>query len=317
MKHSYHVGFIIFFASAVSFFNIFISCNISSFSASSRDILIEKEKSIFVLDAFLQKVYNYRTPSSDELLKKFDIEEYCGSSPDFGKFFSMPGAKDRSLYKEDQRIYEKFFKNNVDVEGTYIELGAFDGHREANTRFFDVCLSWKGLLLEGNPRNYEKLVANRPNAHRMSFAPSCIQWNETITFYDTPYTNAGVEGHAKVYESKDKSKTTRNVQVPCGPLGPVIEHVFPSKLDLPARVNFFSLDVEGSEKLVLDTIDFSRVQIDVFMIEVENSSCNSNDCEVRKQVRKMMNDAGYEKYEHMVRKSDVYVHPNFVREHRN
>lgn len=35
-------------------------------------------------------------------------------------------------------------------------------------------------------------------------------------------------------------------------------------------MNFFSLDVEGAEKLVVDTIDFSRVQIDIFMIEVQN-----------------------------------------------
>ena len=61
-----------------------------------------------------------------------------------------------------------------------------------------------------------------------------------------------------------------NVTVPCGPLGPVIEHVFGGKLDLPPRVNFFSLDVEGAEKLVLDTIDFSRVQIDILM---DDSGC--------------------------------------------
>ena len=77
------------------------------------------------------------------------------------------------------------------------------------------------------------------------------------------------------------------------------------------RVNFFSLDVEGAEKLVLDTIDFSRVQIDILMIEVENSFCKT-DCEVRKQVRKKMADAGYEKHEGIVQASDVYIHPNFV-----
>ena len=75
-------------------------------------------------------------------------------------------------------------------------------------------------------------------------------------------------------------------------------------------MNFFSLDVEGAEKLVLDTIDFSRVQIDILMIEVENSFCKKG-CEVRKQVRKKMADAGYEKHEGIVQASDVYIHPNF------
>ena len=98
----------------------------------------------------------------------------------------------------------------------------------------------------------------------MNFAPpSCPHWNETVTFYDTIWTNAGIQGHAQAYDNK----LVHNVTVPCDPLGPVIEHVFGfgGKLDLPPRVNFFSLDVEGAEKLVLDTIDFSRVQIDILM----------------------------------------------------
>ena len=123
--------------------------------------------------------------------------------------------------------------------------------------------------MEGNPKKYEQLVANRPNAHRMNFAPSCPHWNETVTFYDTIWTNAGIQGHAQAYDNK----LVHNVTVPCGPLGQqVIEHVFGlgGKLDLPPRVNFFSLDVEGAEKLVLDTIDFSRVQIDILM---DDSGC--------------------------------------------
>ena len=103
--------------------------------------------------------------------------------------------------------------------------------------------------------------------------------------------------------------------MPCGPLGPVIEKVFPGRLQLqlPSRVNFFSLDVEGAEKMVLDTIDFSKVQIDVFMIEVVNNHClQGKKCEVRNQVRnKMVNELGYEKHDDIVKNSDVYIHPNY------
>ena len=63
---------------------------------------------------------------------------------------------------------------------------------------------------------------------------------------------------------------------------------------------------------VLDTTDFNRVQIDIFMIEVQNHNCKiGTRCEVRDQVRKIMNDAGYEKHEGIVKRSDVYIHPNF------
>ena len=47
------------------------------------------------------------------------------------------------------------------------------------------------------------------------------------------------------------------------------------------------------------------------MIQVANSFCQIG-CEVRKQVRKRLADAGYEKHEGIVEASDVYIHPNFV-----
>ena len=212
---------------------------------------------------------------------------------------------------EDKIIYETFFKNNTDdVEGTYIELGAFDGLQEANTHFFDKCLGWKGLLLEGNPRKYDSLLTNRPNAHRMNFAPSCVQCNDTVAFYSAKATNSGLPGMAKTY---DEMEEVPKMIVPCGPIGPVIEKIFPGQLQLPSRVNFFSLDVEGAEKMVLDTIDFSKVQIDVFMIEVVNNHClKDKECEVRNQIRnKMVKELGYEKHEGIVPNSDIYIHPNY------
>jgi hypothetical protein len=75
------------------------------------------------------------------------------------------------------------------------------------------------------------------------------------------------------------------------------------------RINFFSLDVEGSEYRVLQTIDFSKVFIDVMMIEIQNNYCPRDKCEVREQVRKKMASEGYRRYEGLVPKSDIYVHP--------
>ena len=313
---SYKFAYFCFVAvSILSSINIYIGCNIDSLVTETDNTVVIDADDTPVVDiaAVLQNDYKYKTPTiSDELEhQESDIHD-CGSSPDFHNFFLQPKQTSRSIDNEDKIVYEKFFKNNIDVEGTYIELGAYDGVREANTRFFDTCLKWKGLLIEGNPRMYEKLVTNRPNTHRMSFAPSCLQWNQTVTFYNTKYTNSGMKGHATQYDSKDNITYTSNIQVPCGPIGPVIEHVFPGKVDLLPRINFFSLDVEGAEKLVLDTIDFSRVQIDIFMIEIQNNNCKKGTrCEVRDQVRKIMNDAGYVKYEDIVRFGDVYIHPNF------
>ena len=52
-----------------------------------------------------------------------------------------------------------------------MELGALDGMRYSNTRFYDQCLGWDGLLIESDPKMFDMLSINRPNAHQMNFAP--------------------------------------------------------------------------------------------------------------------------------------------------
>ncbi len=96
--------------------------------------------------------------------------------------------------------------------------------------------------------------------------------------------------------------------MPCGPLSPILSDVFNTS---GGHIDFFSLDVEGAEALVLDTIDFKQVRVDIFMIEVENSFCKRNEkCEVRDKVRKKMKEAGYKQKYNVVRRYDVWVHPD-------
>ena len=117
--------------------------------------------------------------------------------------------------------------------------------------------------------------------------------------YNYPLPNSGLKGKALAYEGRP------TVTIPCGPLTPVLEEVFAEK-----RINFFVLDVESSEPDVLETIDFSRVKIDVMMIEVDNTLCREG-CEARKRVREIMSANGYQlhRFGSLISASDVYVHP--------
>jgi len=232
----------------------------------------------------------------------------CGAAPAFAGFFGLD-HRQRSANNEDKWIYQNLFLENstsMVTPGTFVEIGAFNGMQESNSRFMEVCLGWEGLLVEGQPTNYQGVLRNRPLAHKMSFAPSCdTQYemrNRTIPFSNYPMTNSGLKGHAKTYDTKPM------VDVPCGPFGPVLEDIFAFA---GKQINFFSLDVEGSEMLVLGNIDFSTIKICVFMIEIENQHCKRSDsnCEVRQQVREKMVSEGYMMYQGLVPKSDIYVHP--------
>jgi hypothetical protein len=245
------------------------------------------------------QVYSYNPPSNTQ---PWQPAPECGAGPEFGGFFKLSPVK-RSRYEEDQKVYNYFFKHRLKVPGTYVELGAFDGQKESNSRFFDLCLGWKGLLIEGNPESFQKVLRNRPQTHRMSFAPSCSAEyeavNKTVQFAEYPMANSGLKGRAKTYDLKPM------VDVPCGPLGPVLGDIFEGE-----HINFFSLDVEGAEPLVLETIDFDKIRIDVLMVEVQNNFCGAkSECKTRDETRAIMKKHGYKRYEGLVRASDIYVHP--------
>ena len=141
-----------------------------------------------------QQRYHYVPPASNNVT---GTNELCGAGPNFTTYFNLKFLY-RSGNNEDLDIYNLFFKDSFDSKGHggVIELGAFDGMRESNSRFFEHCLGWDALLIEGNPKTYEKLVSNRPNSHRFNFAPSCSEKEDMadkmVKFDNCPMLNAGL-----------------------------------------------------------------------------------------------------------------------------
>lgn len=232
---------------------------------------------------------------------KFSPNSSCGEPPEFQTFFAQ-SLKARSANNEDFKLNKLFSSTfqQIGYNGTFVELGAFDGLKESNSHFFETCLGWTGLLIEANPIVYQKLLKNRPRAHRMSFAPSCSEEeernNKTLQFHDFPWTNAGLEGSALSY------KDQHVVDVPCGSLTSVLLDV------LDGHVDFFSLDVEGAEPSVVENIDFDKVVIELLMVEHRNNHCGEQ-CESRDRVRARMKQANYTRYSNVIVKSDLYIHP--------
>lgn len=92
--------------------------------------------------------------------------------------------------------------------------------------------------------------------------------------------------------------------MPCGSLTNVLLDIFPQ-----GHVTLFSLDVEGSEPLVLKHLDFEKVYIEVMIIENRNNFCKQSHCKSRDEFRKIMDKAGYKRFIGVVEKSDLYIHP--------
>jgi len=235
-----------------------------------------------------------------------------GVSPDYTTYFTDGTIKYRSRNSEDKTIYEIFFKENADndispIKGTVVEMGAHNGLQESNSHFYDICLGWETLLVEGNAILWEKLIANRPRTHRFSYAPSCSEEdelvNKTVKFDKTIWTNGGL-ADGSVTTAYTGNNITGTIDVPCGSLTKVLKDI------LNGHVSFFSLDVEGAEPAIVQNIDFDKVFIEIMMIETENNFCErGKPCTTRTAFRKTMEEEGYFMFENMIKASDVFIHP--------
>jgi FkbM family methyltransferase len=161
----------------------------------------------------------------------------------------------------------------------FFEAGAYDGFTESNTLMFERCLNWTGVLLEANPRHYEDLLkSGRHRAHRIHVAPSCAEAG-AITI-----SNGLTDATTKF---DPKTPPRRIFKVPCVPLQRVI-----SQLGL-THFDFLSLDVEGAELDVMNTLDFNKTSADLMLVESRNRDYSTHSSK-SEGVRKLVRAAGYD-----------------------
>jgi len=201
----------------------------------------------------------------------------------------LEGRKIGSEDNEDQLIYNEYFRHHP--RGIYVELGAFDGIQASNTLFFEYCLGWRGILIEPGFSTYKRLIVNRPNNMHVHAAIGC---EGSVKFVDTGYTSMTMNN------DQHPTEHTFNHEVQCISLQKVLDDAGIS------HVNFLSLDVEGMETDVLQSVDFERTIIDVIMLESHHMDS------VRRTREFMKTLEDYILQKHFVHRSDVFLHKSMA-----
>ena len=167
---------------------------------------------------------------------------------------------------QDKIVWEAFFQNLQN--GTYVDIGASDGITISNTKFYDD-IGWSGICVEPIPDVYRKLCFNRPNAITVWGAAYNRDGTETFRA-NTGYTAelSGIESaydprHIQriEYEQQQHGGITEMIEVPTFTITSLLRK---HKIN---KVDYMSIDVEGSELQVLQGIDFDSLQIRVISIE--------------------------------------------------
>eukprot|EP00095_Tigriopus_kingsejongensis_P009539 maker-scaffold260_size234135-snap-gene-1.16 protein:Tk09539 transcript:maker-scaffold260_size234135-snap-gene-1.16-mRNA-1 annotation:"hypothetical protein DAPPUDRAFT_302580" len=143
------------------------------------------------------------------------------------------------------------------TRGFFVECGALDGETRSNTLSLERDLGWEGILIEGDPKSIPKIKKRQRKAY---VVPHCLATEQrTMAVTYGSFFNLG-----RIVNSSPDKRGNRLVNVLCLPLYAILKAV------KVARVDYFSLDVEGHELQILQTIPWSQVDIRTLSVEFKH-----------------------------------------------
>ena len=179
------------------------------------------------------------------------------------------GGNLKSQSGEDKTLLVNWF--NGICNGTYMEMGALDGIKFSNSFVFHQKLHWKGVLVELGPKNYQRLVENRPHELATVHAGVCQQ-NGTLHYVERNAVGGIWEFASPSFREQwwkgIELKYSKHVQeLNCRPLQDILDQQLGTTS--PLFFDFFSLDVEGAELEALQSIEFERVGFGILLVEAD------------------------------------------------
>ena len=148
--------------------------------------------------------------------------------------------------------------------GTFLEIGGNDGWKTTNTYHLEQCLGWQGIMIEGHPQNFQRMLRARPGV--LSLGIAACKEHGVVAFTNRSGVASGINDLMSSHHKKRFHIVTKDsMLVPCGPLGDWLAALHAHSID------YFSLDVEGAEMLVLETLDWSALTVGVLLVECTSS----------------------------------------------
>lgn len=152
----------------------------------------------------------------------------------------------QSQCAEDIWLDANWARLGLPIAGFFVELGAGDGVHFSNTNWLEKDRGWRGLLIEGDPRNE---VKDRPN----SIVERCVIGTGTVSFGLHP---------TESYLSGVNRPAPERIEAEARTLTDVLDQ---HAID---RVDLISIDTEGNEIEVWKTLDLNRWRPQIAIVEL-------------------------------------------------
>jgi FkbM family methyltransferase len=182
--------------------------------------------------------------------KIFDLEKFFN----WNMFYSSQSGQDKFI--------NSFIFKNI-KNGFFVEIGAYDGVMGSNCLFFERYLGWDGIAVEPSPSQFNLLKNNR-KCRCINKAIS--NKKEVIEFVDVIEGKTQMSGINKdfysstlEYLNKDQRTKFNKINIETSTFSEVLADTF--------HIDYLSIDVEGYEKDILESIDFNKYKVKVLSVE--------------------------------------------------
>ena len=200
----------------------------------------------------LPNVYKHPAALLRGLMRQ-QIWDFERSSPSHNQYFSQSG--------QDKIVNEVFFKNSTC--GFFLEIGAYDGITGSNCLFFEKFMNWDGIAVEASEMQFLKLEKNRNCDTVKAVISSRVEDVEFVEITQGLTQMSGI--NSEIYSASlafiEKDERTQiNKQK-------VITSTIDNILQKRTIIDFMSIDIEGHEMKVLNSIDFEKYEFRVICVE--------------------------------------------------
>jgi len=180
-----------------------------------------------------------------------------------------------------QLMQDKYLDENIfngKTNGVYVEVGALDGIGASNTFFFETERNWTGILIEPNPVEFVRLKECNRNAifencaisneekevNFLSISGPCNVLSGIIDYYDPRHIQriqSELNQYANYPITHELYSTSEVVKIQAKKLQTLFDKYNYVDIDL------LSVDVEGAELQVLQSIDYDKSNIKCILLE--------------------------------------------------
>jgi FkbM family methyltransferase len=209
---------------------------------------------------------------------------------------SVPLLKD--LLQSHSQIGQDLFALSMldfKTDGFFVEFGATNGVDLSNTCLLERNFGWKGILAEPAKRWHEALKNNR----KCHIETNCVwkESNSTITFNEAnigEFSTIDSFSKSDLHDQIRKNGTTYTVNT-------ISFQDMLDKYNAPRKIDFLSIDTEGSEFDILNSLDFNKYQFNVI-------TCEHNFAPQREHIHSLLTKNGYvRKFTELSQFDDWYV----------